>query len=200
MFFANSSCCFGLRCVPRLSCCSFITLVRLFKFYLRSCHILFALLDCPLILMLTCVFIPKHSVCNMLMCCNTLCDHTTTVLWMLIMLAFCVMHLLMQAAAVCLTDEETTEHCRRDSHSVPGHHGEHPRGGQKQESVLYKHGLQWHEGESDGKPFSTISIFSHVAYFVLPSAKIILTHIYEPAVETHIPHRSQSCGIWIDHT
>lgn len=129
------------------------------NFDLRSHRILFALLDRRLILRLTCVFIPKASLCDMLMCCNTLSNHTATVLWMLIMLAFCVMrhqpwvpprkvpsvafrHLLMQAAAVCLTDEEATEHCRWDSHSVPGHHGEHPRGGQKQESVLYKHGLQ----------------------------------------------------------
>lgn len=146
--------------------------------------------------MLTCVFIPKPSVCNMLMCCKTLSNHTTTVLWMLIMLTFCVMHLLMQAAAVCLTDEETTEHCCWDSHSVPGHHGEHPWGGQKQESVLYKHGLQWHEGETDGYLFPrlNINIFTRCILCASFHQSTHMTHIYE-----HIPHRSQSCGIWIDH-
>lgn len=47
--------------------------------------------------------------------------------------------------SVHLTNEETTEHCSWDSHSIPGHHGKQPRGGQKKKSVLYEHGLKKNE-------------------------------------------------------
>lgn len=92
-----------------------------------------------------------------------------------------------------LTYQETTEDCSWNPHSIPGHHGKHPRRGQKKKSIFNEHDLKTNEMKCRG---STCLFLTHEITLLnrwlvhLQNHSIFNTSFFTPCHLTNIEKES----------